>query len=269
MKNIIVTGDYLNDGLRIEDGSVDLIVTSPPYPGQRNDHRNVDEWMEWFAAVTEIMWHNLKPSGVMVINIMFKRRDGRFDTRLFTHLVPMFEDCGFEMIDMYPFLKACPAPNGAVSGRDRYDTAGWEPVFVLCKPPFDDYTFSIIRRPYKPKSFNSNGTIYSSRKSGGALPNPLGAKQPNYLLLAHTGRDIPRAKGQSFPIQLPEKFILQHTKPGELVLDPFCGVGTTCKAAQKNGRNYIGFEILPDEAATALDWLAENYQTSFVEMEAA
>lgn len=47
----------------------------------------------------------------------------------------------------------------------------------------------------------------------------------------------------AFPKELPAWFIKLFTKPGDIVLDPFAGSGTTCVAAQELGRDYIGIEI--------------------------
>lgn len=47
------------------------------------------------------------------------------------------------------------------------------------------------------------------------------------------------------PVRLMETLILNSTKPGEVVLDPFMGIGATCVAARANGRGYIGCEINP------------------------
>ena len=48
-----------------------------------------------------------------------------------------------------------------------------------------------------------------------------------------------------FPLQLAKDHVLSWSNPGDLVLDPFTGSGTTCKAAKELGRNFLGFEINP------------------------
>jgi DNA modification methylase len=45
------------------------------------------------------------------------------------------------------------------------------------------------------------------------------------------------------PVALLERIILASTNPGGLVLDPFCGCGTTIDAAEKNGRDWIGIDV--------------------------
>jgi site-specific DNA-methyltransferase (adenine-specific) len=47
----------------------------------------------------------------------------------------------------------------------------------------------------------------------------------------------------TFPEKLAEDHILSWSNPGDLVLDPFMGSGTTAKMAKLNGRNFIGFDV--------------------------
>lgn len=49
-----------------------------------------------------------------------------------------------------------------------------------------------------------------------------------------------------FPEELPHRFIQLYTFKGDVVLDPFCGSGTACLAALKDGRHYIGYDIEPE-----------------------
>lgn len=267
MINTIVTGDCEVIMGEIEPGAVDLIMTSPPYPGQKNDRRSVEEWLDWFCRIVCMFHRVLKADGVAVINVMFKRtEDGWYDGRIFTAFPCILQTYGFNWIDTYPFIKMNPAPNGR--NEEPYcDFPGWEPVFVFTKAArVTDYTFDPVRRPYAPKSMAKNGTVYSTRGDEIA-PNPAGARQPNYLLVSTSGSSrtkIPRAEGQSFPEIVPERFILQHTKPGDLVLDPFCGAGTTCRVAQTLGRRFIGIELLPHEADKAREWLGQPYQPHFI-----
>ena len=53
------------------------------------------------------------------------------------------------------------------------------------------------------------------------------------------------------PVELVEWFIQWHTKPGQIILDPFCGSGTTLVAAERLGRKWIGIEIDPKHVETA------------------
>lgn len=46
-----------------------------------------------------------------------------------------------------------------------------------------------------------------------------------------------------FPVELPYRCIQLYTFRGDVVLDPFCGVGSTCLAAIKSGRHFVGYDI--------------------------
>jgi DNA modification methylase len=46
-----------------------------------------------------------------------------------------------------------------------------------------------------------------------------------------------------FPPQIPAAFIERLTKPGETVLDPFAGIGSTGYVAIQNGREFVGIEL--------------------------
>ena len=53
----------------------------------------------------------------------------------------------------------------------------------------------------------------------------------------------------TFPEKLAEDHILSWSNEGDLVLDPFCGSGTTLRVAKKTGRNYVGFDISKEYVA--------------------
>jgi DNA modification methylase len=221
---------------------------------------DVPDWLAWLSWAASLTGRVLTSDGVLALNIMFKRDDwGWFDTRLFK--VPtVLEKCGYNMIDAYIWSKSNPVPCGDL---DRHDIPGWEFVFLATKAPYvTDYPFYPVYKPYHPKSLNKlkpgNKTRGNSYTNGHSIANPEGARQANVLRLSSSGdQGRPRAKGGSFPRSLPERFIRQHTQPGDTVLDFCCGVGTTCKVAQALGRRYIGIEIDPGEADKARQWLAD------------
>lgn len=259
--NRIITGDYLETP--IPAGSVQLIVTSPPYPGQRADGRTVEQWLDWFGRVAAKMARELTADGVLALNVKFKRRDdGRFDTRLFVELLTLLEvDHAFWPIDVEPWDKLNPAPSGALNGRKRHNIDAWEPVFLFGRS--DDYPFYPIRDTYHWKTVAKSAGgpqrkpgVNGNYAGGHDALHPEGALQHNVLRHSSSGgRNRPRALGGSFPEALPARYIRQHTQPGQVVLDPFAGVGTTCRAAQRLGRPWLGVERDPDEAQRARRWL--------------
>ena len=62
-----------------------------------------------------------------------------------------------------------------------------------------------------------------------------------------------------FPEQLANDHIISWSNPGDLIFDPFCGSGTTCKMAKVNGRDYIGIDISQEYVGIAIQ-RCTNYQ---------
>lgn len=253
MVNSIVTGDALELIPTLEDGSVNLVVTSPPYPGQYGNMMTSFEWVNWYRKWTGLLWDKLTANGILALNIMFRRdKHGWFDDRLFKTV----DLAHYQLLDVYIYGKSNPMPNG---GLTWCDPPGWEFVMVLTKAnETKDIYFEPFRAPYKPKSIRKDGKLYSRMSAQEPLPHPLGARQTTLMTMTKSGdQKRPSAAGISFPRALPERFIRQYTRPDDLVLDPFCGVATTCRVAAELGRRWIGFEIDPAEAERGRAWLAE------------
>lgn len=263
--NTIITGDCLQIMPMLPTGSVQLIVTSPPYPGQRGNSLAVDDWLLWFSCCAYEMARLLHPAeGVLALNVMFPRSDGWFDDRLWLLLPQLLRNTGLWPIDTYMWVKPNPPPVGDLG---RHDIPAWEPIFLYARSEQYAQTFNPQRAPYdyktKRKSLPGNrprsagiGNYYAG---GHSRLHPEGARQTNVIIASSSGdQRRPKARGQSFPRAIPERFILQHTRPGDVVLDPFAGVGTTCVVAAQHGRQYIGIEIEPDEAEQARCWLAQE-----------
>jgi len=264
----VVHGDCIEVMLSMPKGSVDLIITSPPYPGQKGDTRTVEEWLVWFRDVLCAMRHILKPHGVLCLNVMFKRTDKLcFDIRLYTEVPRLLDEYGFNMIDVATMGKLNPAPNGSMS---RSDISATEPIFI-CTPDPDmkSYYYAKFRKPYSKKSLTANGgRVYSGNRGRNIQPHKDGAQQSNLFLVSTSGESSrPRAEGQSYPIEIPHRLIQQYSRPGETVFDPFVGAGTTLRAAQELGRLGYGSEIKGEEVKKAMEWLTEPYHLYLPTME--
>ncbi len=86
----------------------------------------------------------------------------------------------------------------------------------------------------------------------------INGKSPTNLLEFGFQADEPRLHEAQKPLALMEYLIKLTTLPGQTVLDPFVGSGTTALAAQNLGRNFIGFEINPAYCAIAAQRLKNN-----------
>lgn len=117
----------------------------------------------------------------------------------------------------------------------------------------DDYTFNLD--PVRVPSKYPNKKHFKGPNRGKVSSNPLG-KNPSDLW------DIPNVKANhvektthpcQFPVALIERLVLALTNPGENVLDPYLGVGSTAIAALKHDRNAYGCDIMREYVEAALD----------------
>lgn len=260
--NQIITGDCLDVLSSLPAGIAQLCMFSPPYPGLRGAAgMSVIAWIEWMDRRLRAMHRVLHPvTGVLAMNVMFGQdEEGWFDIRLLTAVPYLLVRNGFGVADVFPWVKKNPVPAGNL---ERRDIPAWEPVFVAARSL--DYAFNKLYTPHNPKTVNKNKPGNKPRAAGvgnsyqGGLPglNPEGARLTNVLNLSSSGGPKrPRAKGGSYPYELPFRFIEEFSNEGDLVVDPFAGVGTTCRAAADLGRNWLGIEIDPGEAEQARAWL--------------
>jgi site-specific DNA-methyltransferase (adenine-specific) len=62
-----------------------------------------------------------------------------------------------------------------------------------------------------------------------------------------------------FPIELPKRLVQLYTQPGDVVLDPFMGSGSTAIAAKLTGRHYVGYELSVEYCALAKERLEREF----------
>lgn len=261
MIDTVLTGDCLQLLRAVPRGIVKLAVTSPPYPGQRGCDMGVMQWLDWTAEWLDLASDTMTADGIIALNANFARDDeGWFQERLFEDTPAVLRAAGFRLIDVYIWVKTNAVPVGDLS---RSDIPAWEPIFLATKAPAREYPFYPVHGDYNPKTIRkaqAGKQRGNGRYAGGHDDiNGNGARLTNVLLLPTAAADQkgrPLARGGSFPLALPDRFIHQHTQPGDVVLDPFAGVGTTPKAAQLAGRRYLAIEREPDEAEKARRWLA-------------
>lgn len=260
----ILTGDCLELLPTLPAASVNLVFTSPPYPGQKGNSQTVEAWLAWLEDAVRALAPALAPAAVVGLNVTLKRTAaGWFDTRLWTGVPAVIEAAGLNCLDTYIWNKTNAPQNGP---RVYADAPGYEAIFVYTnagRPA--DVAFTAQRRPYARKSISKAGEArigYGRTKQ----PNGHGARQTNVISLPTVASDgrRPRARGISFPLELPMRFIGQYMRPGYVVLDFCAGVGTTCRAARLLGVKAIGIELDPDEAERARVWLAEPLQGELV-----
>lgn len=261
----IVPGDCLDVLADMPADSVDLIVTSPPYAdARRRTYGGIKpaDYVDWFAPRAAEMLRVLKPTGSLVLNIKEKALDGERHTYVLELILHLRREIGFRWVEEYVWHKTTAAPG---KWKYRFRDA-WERILHFAKTrnvkmhqeavmvPTGDWTKARLKN----MSDNDRSRQESATRSGvgrriSAWEGRTLAYPSNVLHaspVAHnTGHSAP------FPEWLPEFFIKLFTDPGDLVLDPFAGSGTTSRVALRLGRRAVGIEILA-ERAEPVTWAA-------------
>ena len=230
---------YLGDCLKflrtLPDGAANLIVTSPPYNiGKEYERRSsLAEYVDAQEAVITECVRVLADDGSLcwqVGNHVDRGEIVPLDALLF----PVFYDLDLKMRNrvVWHFEHGLHCSK-RFSGR--YETISW---FTKS----DDYYFELdsVRVPQK----YPNKRHFKGPRVGELSGNPLGKNPSDVWIFPnvkhnHIEKTIHPCQ---FPVELVERLVLSMTEPGDLVLDPYMGVGSTAAAALLNGRRASGAE---------------------------
>jgi len=243
MKYDLMEGDCLQIMRGLPDSSVDLVVTSPPYDDMRDYNGNIDGWgpSVWQPIAREL-FRVVREGGVVVWVVGDQTRNHSESGSSFRQAL-FFQSIGFNIFDTMIYEKA-----QACFGSNRAYLQCFEYMFVFSKG-----------KPLKVNLIYDRANVRGGRTESTvrAGPNKNGVTKERH---AKTAAVMGRRKNiwrygvgggdtshpAVFPLSLAEDHILSWSNPGDCVLDPFMGSGTTGVACANTGRRFIGTEIDPN-----------------------
>lgn len=250
--NQILHGNCLELLKVIPDSSIDLIITSPPYADQREKTYGgikADAYVEWFIPCADEMLRVLKPTGSFVLNIKERVVNGERHPYVLELILSMRQH-GWLWTEEYMWHKKNSHP-GKWPNRFRDN---WERLLHFNKQRKFKMNQDAVMVPVGEwaKERLSNLSETDQRRDDSRVGSGFGKKIANWVgremvypsnVLHMATECYNRGHSATFPVALPEWFIRLFTEPGDVVLDPFMGSGTTAVAAARLGRAYLGIEI--------------------------
>ena len=257
--NKIHQGNSLELLKKLDDNSIDLIITSPPYSSMKKyiDDNGVlaDDYVDWFLPFCKEICRVMKPTGSFILNINDKVENGFRHPYVFDLISRLHKETDLKMFERLFWNKMKSLPNRSRFG-DRIEYLFW-----FCKSK--DFYFNIdeMRTEYSEKSLKRMKKPLKKRFARSEndsdlgykdwAPNPKGALPTTNVQISSETKKIADKHVAVYPVELVSYFIKGSTKEGDVVLDPFMGTGTTGLACKILNRNYIGFELQKDYVGIA------------------
>lgn len=222
----------------MDEGSVDLTVTSPPY----DELRDYKGYSFDFENIAKQLFRVTKQGGIVVWVVGDKIKKGNKSLTSFKQAL-YFQQVGFNVHDVMIYRKK----NTPFMRSNAY-TNCFEFMFVLSKGSpntFNPLKVTTVRQGKEMLPFNKgadgvNKKILKELKPEKTMTNiwdyavGYGGSTTDKFAFDHPA---------IFPERLAEDHITSWTNEGDVIFDPMCGSGTTCKMAKKNKRRYLGCDI--------------------------
>lgn len=264
---------------RVPDESVDLLITSPPFPLLRKKaYGNEDqaEYVDWLAGFVQLAHRKLKAAGSLVVDVGGAYRAGVPVRSLhqFRFVVKVVDELGYHLAEEFYWYNPSKLPSPIewvnkrkIRAKDSVNTVWW-----FAKTEWPKADVAQVRVPYSDrmkKLLEDPGRFYAAgerpsqhsisdrfgKDNGGAIPSNLltVANTDSNSYYIRTARRLGITSHPArFPEALPQFFIRMLTSEDDLVLDIFSGSNTTGAVAQREGRRWLAFEADRGYAALSL-----------------
>jgi DNA modification methylase len=253
---MIIQGDVRTALAQLEDGSVNCVVTSPPYWGLRDYghdgqiglEQSPDAYVEEMVTVFREVRRVLANDGTLWLNIGDSYASGKQLVGIPWRVAFALQSDGWWLRQDIIWHKPNPMPE---SVTDRC-TKSHEYLFLLTKSARYHFDHEAIKEESvgkwnSAKGFNKAGQ--SLRNIEGRIGNREDKEQEKRNRRSVWSITVKPFKGAHFavmPEALVEPCILAGSLEGGVVLDPFFGSGTVGVVAQRLGRQWIGCELNPE-----------------------
>ncbi len=245
MINKIHCGDCMKIMKNIDNNSVDLVVTSPPY----DKLRNYEGYTFKFENIVKELYRVVSKGGIVVWVVGDSTINGTETGNSFKQAL-FFNKAGFNIHDTMIYEKNSSSFPARRNGNRYSQIFEYMFVFSKGKPKTTNLICDKKNRwagwvPWgKMRKRTSNGLTEEKKMS----PVPEFSPRNNIWKYStgagYTTKDKFAFQHPAiFPEQLAEDHIKSWSNEGDLVLDPMCGSGTTCKMAKLNNRNFIGIDV--------------------------
>jgi len=241
----------------LEDNTIDMVFTSPPYAQQRKDtYGGIDstEYVSWFLPIAREISRVLKPTGSFFLNIKEHTvKKTKYKSTYVKELVyRLCTETDLNEVDTLVWTK-----NGFPGKPYTRFKNGWEPIYHFAKyhrikmhpervmVPLKEATYRRIKNKYSGASNNNSGMIQPRFENfkGKTKAYPSNVIHVDNIINAYSPNKWHPA---TFPKKLVEFFIMTYTDEGDLVLDPFAGSGTVGVVCKETNRDFIGYELNKD-----------------------
>lgn len=283
-----VAGDSLALLGQLQDESIDLVVTSPPFAllrSKKYGNQNEAEYTDWLAQFGLAAHRVLKPTGSLVIDLGGAYLRGHPTRSLYQYrvLLKFVDELGYHLAEEFFWYNPAKLPSPIewvnkqrIRVKDAVNTLWWFAKSEWPKAntnnvlvPYSSRMKKLLANPenfYKAQARPSEHSVSTafSVDNGGAIPS-------NLLQIANTDSNSPylrrareigvRSHPARFPEGLPEFFIKFLTDPGDVVLDIFSGSNTTGRVAERLKRRWLSFELDREYAALSILRFTETFES--------
>jgi DNA modification methylase len=250
--NEIHCGDNCDLMAQMPRACVDLVVTSPPY----DDLRTYGGHSWDFYGIAWQLTRVLKPGGVLVWIVADATKDGS-ESGTSMEQALHFKKLGLNLHDTMIYQVA---GTGAKGSNLAY-WQEWEYCFVLSKGKPATVNRLADAANVRAGAVCTKGRVDADgddKDTKVRVVKEFGIRGNVWRYQAGNNGDDNGKHPAVFPFDLARDHVASWSKPGDLVLDPFAGSGTTLKAAKELGRNFIGLEVNPEYVDMAYGRIAQQ-----------